>query len=86
MRVFLTIKHRTGPAEIYQERVKDNARQWKSLTVGIRQPYTGESDIYIGKGRIFIDPSEKIDGYELTEEDLRSLLDQLQKQKQPNAD
>ena len=79
MRVFLALRNRNKPAEIYQERVKDNARQWKKHTAGIGQPYTGESDVYIGQGRIFIDPSESVDGYELTEEDLRLLLHELTK-------
>ena len=72
MEIFWRDKSRRGPAEIVLAEREDNAHKWA-------ESYPG-SQILIGKGRIFIDPTDySIDGFTLTEQDLEELLQELRK-------
>lgn len=76
MEVYLSDRYREGPAQIVLDRREDDAEKWN------KNRHWCYQDVYIGKTKVFLSPSEtKTDGYSFTEEDLEELLAFLRKRK-----
>lgn len=70
MKIYWRDRQSQGPAQITRDMQARNAVPWEKC----------RSEIFLGNGGIFINPSEySIDGFFLTEQDLEDLLAALQK-------